>query len=101
MSSELKQIIYLDGSGFEPLTLKSAAPRQLVRPGQQWVNARPHCYKCHHFVSNMSMTGRCKLHVKRGLIGSHDMMPGDGCRSGYSPKWTPEDGLIPDPAGAQ
>lgn len=96
MIPPIKKITYLDGPNFEPLTLKSAAPAHLVHPGQCWINGRARCYKCHHFTSNMSMTGRCKVNVKRGTIASHDMMPGDGCRSNYSPKWTVEEGLIPE-----
>ena len=60
--------------------IKAALPEFEKRPGQMWPNLSVRCYKCTQWASNMPMSGRCLLERKRGLICSHDLMPGDGCR---------------------
>ena len=70
--------------------MSESPPEHLIRPAQEWASSARRCYKCKHFRSNMPLTGTCGLNVRRGLLNSHDTMPGDGCRAKYDPVWEPE-----------
>ena len=65
----------------------SQAPSHLVRAGQTWCDASPHCYKCKHFKSNRHMSGSCSKGIIKGDYVSGDFARGDYCSENYDPVW--------------
>ena len=54
-------------------------PDLFRNPGQLWRSQKKACYKCENFLSNMPLTGRCKLLENGPQIMSADEAKGDTC----------------------